>query len=88
MEDDFDKALKSLGNMYNDELRAREQLEEIEGFLNTCKNEIRSYKLPVITDNYYVELGEANEAIIERWYDNIIEKLNNIWVDIKQVGND
>ncbi len=65
MEDDFDKALKSLGNMYNDELRAREQLEEIEGFLKTCKNAIRSYKLPVITDNYYVQLREANDAILE-----------------------
>ena len=65
MEDDFDKALKSLGNMYDDELRAREQLEEIEDFLKTCKNEIRSYKLPVITDNYYVQLREANEAIVE-----------------------
>ena len=65
MEDDFDKALKSLGNMYDDELRAREQLEEIEGFLKTCKNEIRSYKLPVITDNYYVQLREANDAIVE-----------------------
>ncbi len=29
----------------------------------------------------------TNEAIIERWYDNIIEKLNNIGVDIKQVDN-
>ena len=65
MEDDFDKALKSLGNMYDDELRAREQLEEIEDFLKTCKNEIRSYKLPVITDNYYVQLKEANDAIVE-----------------------
>lgn len=65
MEDDFDRALKSLGNMYDDELRAREQLEEIEDFLKTCKNEIRSYKLPVITDNYYVQLREANEAIVE-----------------------
>ncbi len=65
MEDDFDKALKSLGNMYDDELRAREQLEEIEEFLKTCKNEIRSYKLPVITDNYYVQLKEANDAILE-----------------------
>lgn len=65
MEDDFDKALKSLGNMYDDELRAREQLEEIENFLKTCKNEIRSYKLPVITDNYYVQLREANDAIME-----------------------
>lgn len=65
MEEDFDKALKSLGNMYNDELRAREQLEEIENFLNTCKEKIRSYKLPVITDNYYVQLREANDAILE-----------------------
>jgi UDP-N-acetylglucosamine 1-carboxyvinyltransferase len=30
----------------------------------------------------------TNEAIIERWYDNIIEKLNNIGVDIKQIAND
>jgi len=65
MEDDFDKALKSLGNMYDDELRAREQLEEIENFLKTCKEKIRSYKLPVITDNYYVQLREANDAIME-----------------------
>ena len=65
MEDDFDRALKSLGNMYDDELRAREQLDEIEEFLKTCKDEIRSYKLPVITDNYYVQLREANDAIVE-----------------------
>lgn len=65
MEDDFDIALKSLGNMYDDEVRAREQLEEIQEFLKTCKNKIRSYKLPVITDNYFVQLNEANEAIFE-----------------------
>jgi len=65
MEDDFDKALKSLGNMYDDEVRAREQLEEIQEFLKQCKNKMRSYKLPVITKNYFVQLNEANEAIIE-----------------------
>ena len=65
MEEDFDKALKSLGNMYDDEVRAREQLDEIQGFLKTCKNKIRSYKLPIITDNYFVQLDEANEAILE-----------------------
>lgn len=65
MEDDFDKALKSLGNMYDDEVRAREQLEEIQEFLKQCKNKMRSYKLPVITNNYFVQLSEANEAIIE-----------------------
>lgn len=65
MEGDFDQALKSLGNMYDDEVRAREQLEEIQGFLKNCKIRIRSYKLPVITDNYFVQLNEANEAIVE-----------------------
>lgn len=65
MEDDFDKALKSLGNMYDDEVRAREQLEEIQEFLKQCKSRMRSYKLPIITDNYFVQLSEANEAILE-----------------------
>ena len=65
MEQDFDSALKSLGNMYDDEVRAREQLTEIQEFLKVCKREMRSYKLPVITDNYFVQLSEANEAIVE-----------------------
>lgn len=65
MEEDFDKALKSLGNMYDDEVRAREQLDEIQGFLKTCKNKIHSYKLPIITDSYFVQLDEANDAILE-----------------------
>ena len=65
MEDEFDKALKSLGNMYDDEVRAREQLEEIQEFLKQCKSKMRGYKLPVITDNYFVQLSEANEAILE-----------------------
>lgn len=65
MEDSFDIALKSLGNMYDDEQRAREQLTEIESFLKQCKVKIRSYKLPLITDNYFIQLAEANEAILE-----------------------
>lgn len=65
MEDDLDQALKSLGNMYDDEVRAREQLEEIQVFLKQCKEKMRSYKLPIITNNYFVQLSEANEAIRE-----------------------
>ena len=65
MEDDFDKALKSLGNMYDDEVRAREQLTEIQEFLKNCKDQMRSCKLPVISDNYFVQLNEANESIYE-----------------------
>ena len=61
----FEKTLRSLGNMYEDEVRAREQLEEIQEFLKQCKSKMRTYKLPVVTDNYFVQLSEANEAILE-----------------------
>ena len=71
MNDDFDKALKSLGNMYDDEIRAREQLEEIQEFLELSKDKMRGYKLPIISDNYFVELSEANEALHE-----VIKELN------------
>lgn len=64
-DDDLDKALKSLGNMYEDEVRAREQLDEIQELLKQSKIKIRSYKLPIITNNYFVELSEANESILE-----------------------
>ena len=65
LENDFDQALKSLGNMYDDEVRAREQLTEIQDFVKTSRNQIREYKLPVVPDHYYVQLSEANEAIGE-----------------------
>ena len=65
MEDDLDQALNSLGNMYDDEVRAREQLEEIQSFLKQCKEKMRGYKLPIITNNYFIQLAEANEAIEE-----------------------
>lgn len=65
MSDDLDVTLNSLGNMYDDEERAREQLIEIEEFLQNSKRKIRSYKLPIISDNYFVELSEANDAIRE-----------------------
>lgn len=65
MEEDLDISLKSLGNMHDDEERAREQLDEIENFLQESKTKMRSFKLPVITDEYFIQLKEANEAIEE-----------------------
>ena len=65
LEEELDRALKSLGNMYDDEVRAREQLEEIESFLKQCRKKMREYKLPIISDHYFVELAEANDAIKE-----------------------
>ena len=51
--------------MHDDEVRARQQLEEIKMVLKDSKLQMRDYKLPVIPDYYYVELNEANTAIRE-----------------------
>ena len=45
LESHLDESLKSLGSMKDDELRAREQLDEIRDLLKQCKLTIRSYKL-------------------------------------------
>lgn len=81
VESTLDIALKSLGNMYEDEQRAREQLEEIERFLKECKEKMREYKLPVIEDRYFVELSEANEAILE-----VIKELSKKPIAIKTLN--
>ncbi len=78
LEENLDISLKSLGSMYDDELRAHEQLDEIQIVLKQCKIRIRSYKLPIITNNYFVELAEANEAILE-----IIKELEKKPIEIK-----
>ena len=78
IEEDLDICLRSLGSMYDDEARAREQLDEIQELLKQCKLRIRSYKLPIIMNNYFVELSEANEAISE-----IIKELDKKPIVIK-----
>ncbi len=62
-EEKLNGALKNLGSLKEDELRAREQLEEIKKILSQSKEKVRSYKLPCIPKNYYVELAEAMQAI-------------------------
>ena len=61
----LDDSLRSIGSMQDDEARAKEQFEEISDLLKQCKLTIRSYKLPIIFSNYFVELQEANDAIEE-----------------------
>ncbi len=80
-ESTLDVALKSLGNMYEDEQRAREQLEEIDKLLRECKEKMREFKLPIISDNYFVELSEANEAILE-----IVKELSRKPIVIKTLN--
>ena len=65
LEEKVDMILDSIGNMKDDELRARQQLEEIKVILRESKNKIREYNLPVIPHHYFVELREAQSAIKE-----------------------
>ena len=65
VEQSLDSVLDSLGNMQDDEQRARQQLEEIKTILKESKNKIKEYNLPVIPNNYFVELNEAQVAIKE-----------------------
>lgn len=64
-EEKLDKLLNLIGSMHDDEVRARQQLEEIKMILKDSKFQIRDYRLPLIPDSYYVELNEANFAIKE-----------------------
>lgn len=57
--------LKTIGSMKDDEKRAREQLENIKDLLKKARNRIRLYNIPVVPDNYFVELKDASEAIKE-----------------------
>ena len=81
IDDELDITLKNLGNLYDDEARAREQLDEIQELLKQSKVRIRSYKLPIISDNYFVELQEANESILE-----IIKELGRKPIVIKTLN--
>ena len=65
IEDRLDNSLNALGNMKEDEIRARQQLDEVKDILRDSKNKMREYSLPVIPNSYYVELEEASSAIKE-----------------------
>ena len=61
----LDRVLNSLGTMRDDEIRARQQLEEIKLILKDSKLQLRDYNLPVVPKFYYTELKEASVAISE-----------------------
>lgn len=68
-EEKLDYTLRSLGSLKEDEIRAREQLDEIKSIIRQAKSHMNTYKLPTVPRNYYVELDEANDAL----HDLIIE---------------
>lgn len=80
-EDKLDYTLRSLGSLKEDEIRAREQLDEIKSIVKQAKAHMNSYKLPVVPKNYEVELEEANEAI-----KNMIIELERQPISIKTLN--
>ena len=80
-EDKLDYTLRSLGSLHEDEIRAREQLDEIKSIVKQAKAHMNSYKLPVVPKNYEGELEEANEAI-----KNMIIELERQPISIKTLN--
>lgn len=85
LQDELDYRLKSITSMKDDESRAKEQLNMIENLLLKSKYKLKDYKIPVIPNNYFIELEEAGEAIREiiKELDKkpIVIKILNIRVD-------
>ena len=65
IENKLDNTLNVIGNMHDDEMRARQQLAEVEDLLKNSQKQIRSFNLPVIPNRYFVELKEAKDAMKE-----------------------
>lgn len=65
LEEQLDAALDTIGSMREDEVRARQQLEEIKAILKDAKNKMRDFNLPHIPKSYFTELSEAQDAIKE-----------------------
>ena len=80
-EEKLNVALRTLGSLKEDELRARDQLDEIKDILTQAKEKVRSYKLPVIPKNYYIELSEATLAINE-----MVKELDKRPISIKTLN--
>ena len=77
IEDRLDNSLNAIGSMKDDEVRARQQLEEVKVILKDAKYKMREYSFPAIPETYYVESKEAAEAIKE-----IIKELNKQPINI------
>ena len=78
---EFDAALRTLGSFYEDEQRAHTELKDMTDLLRKCKNRVRNYKLPIIHDNYFIEIDEAEEAINE-----VKNEINNKPIIIKDLN--
>jgi len=71
IEDHLNTSLDALGSMKEDELRARQQLEEIRNIVKETKKRVGGANLPVVPQTYYIQLNEAENAIAD-----IVTELN------------
>jgi len=81
IEDKLEIALRTFGSLKDDELRAREQLDDIKDLLRKSKEKVTSFKLPIVPKDYYIQLSEASEAIKE-----IIKELDKKPISIKTLN--
>ena len=77
-EEKLEYTIKKLSSFKEDEVRAREQLDDIRRLLKASKDKIKTYNLPVIPNEYYVEVSEANDAM-----DTMIDELNKRPISIR-----
>ena len=81
IEESLDQTLDTIGSMKDDESRARQQLEEVKKILRRSRKLLREYELPIIPDNYFIELQEAQGAIKE-----LIAELNKSPINIDNLN--
>lgn len=65
IEEKLNNYIESIGNMQEDEKRAREQLNDMIELLESSISKMRDYKLPIVPNNYFMELKEAHEGVRE-----------------------
>lgn len=85
LDDRVEQLFNSVGSMKEDELRARQQLDEVKSILKESKTKMREYSLPVIPKNYFIQLNDAQMAIKE-----IIKELDKkpITIDVLNIRVD
>ena len=71
----------TFGNLKEDELEAREQLDQIKEVLIKAKGKLNEYSLPMVPDYYYTYMAEAKEAI-----DDVKVELNKKPISIKTLN--
>ncbi|MFV0275350.1 MAG: septation ring formation regulator EzrA [Bacilli bacterium] len=70
-----------IGTLKNNESRAHEQLNEIVKIITEAKYKTREYKFPTLTNDYFVHLEDAEEALKE-----VVKELDNKPINISALN--